>query len=29
MNLGRLAISLPAPGLDARACVEIAQRAER
>lgn len=29
MNLGRLAISLPAPGLDARACVEVAQKAER
>ncbi len=29
MNLGRLAISLPAPGLDARTCVEIARRAER
>lgn len=29
MDLGRLAISLPAPGLDARACVELAQRAER
>ncbi len=29
MDLGRLAISLPAPGLDARACVELARRAER
>jgi probable F420-dependent oxidoreductase len=29
MNLGRLAISLPAPGMDARACVELAKRAER
>ena len=29
MNLGRLAISLPAPGMDARACVELARRAER
>ena len=29
LNLGRVAISLPAPGLDARACVEIARRAER
>ncbi|RIK97868.1 MAG: LLM class F420-dependent oxidoreductase [Proteobacteria bacterium] len=29
MNLGRVAISLPAPGLDARACVELAAKAER
>lgn len=29
MNLGRLAISLPAPGMDARACLELARRAER
>jgi probable F420-dependent oxidoreductase len=29
VDLGRLAISLPAPGLDARACVALAQRAER
>jgi len=29
LKLGRLAISLPAPGLDARACVEVARRAER
>ncbi|MCU0667752.1 MAG: LLM class flavin-dependent oxidoreductase [Myxococcota bacterium] len=29
MDLGRLAISLPAPGLDARACVEVARKAER
>jgi probable F420-dependent oxidoreductase len=29
LSLGRLAISLPAPGLDARACVELARRAER
>ena len=29
MNLGRLAISLPAPGLDARSCVELAAKAER
>lgn len=28
MDLGRVAISLPAPGLDARACVEIARKAE-
>jgi probable F420-dependent oxidoreductase len=29
VDLGRLAISLPLPGLDARACVELARRAER
>ena len=29
MDLGRLAISLPAPGLDARACIDVAQKAER
>jgi probable F420-dependent oxidoreductase len=29
VNLGRVAISLPAPGLDARACVELAAKAER
>ena len=29
MRLGRLAISLPLPGLSARDCVEIARRAER
>ncbi|HTY19837.1 MAG TPA: LLM class flavin-dependent oxidoreductase [Myxococcota bacterium] len=29
MSLGRLAISLPAPGFGARACVELARRAER
>jgi probable F420-dependent oxidoreductase len=29
VNLGRLAITLPAPGLDARACVELGRRAER
>src|SRR5262245_29769490 len=29
MNLGRLAISLPAPGLDPLACIEVAQKAER
>jgi probable F420-dependent oxidoreductase len=29
MDLGRLAISLPVPGLDARACVELARTAER
>jgi probable F420-dependent oxidoreductase len=29
LDLGRLAISLPAPGLDARACIELARRAER
>jgi probable F420-dependent oxidoreductase len=29
MRLGRLAISLPLPGLTARDCVEIARRAER
>jgi probable F420-dependent oxidoreductase len=28
VDLGRLAISLPLPGLDARACVELAHRAE-
>jgi len=28
VNLGRLAISLPAPGLSARECVELARRAE-
>jgi len=29
LNLGRLAISLPLPGLGARECVELARRAER
>jgi probable F420-dependent oxidoreductase len=29
MDLGRLAISLPVPGLDAHACVELARTAER
>jgi probable F420-dependent oxidoreductase len=29
VDLGRLAISLPVPGLDARACVDLARRAER
>jgi len=29
LNLGRLAISLPAPGIGARDCVELARRAER
>ena len=29
MNLGRLAISLPAPGLDPRSCIAVAQKAER
>ena len=29
MNLGRLAISLPAPGLDSRACIDLAIKAEQ
>jgi alkanesulfonate monooxygenase SsuD/methylene tetrahydromethanopterin reductase-like flavin-dependent oxidoreductase (luciferase family) len=29
VKLGRLAITLPVPGMDARACVELARRAER
>jgi probable F420-dependent oxidoreductase len=29
VSLGRVAISLPAPGMDARACVELGRRAER
>ena len=29
LNLGRVAISLPAPGVGARECVELARRAER
>jgi probable F420-dependent oxidoreductase len=29
VDLGRLAITLPAPGLDARACVELGRKAER